>query len=105
MAARAALAASLTVDTDAGLLGRLGDFLKVQTGARSLTPKEGDDPDAVLSRAEQAMREGRVGDALELVGALPETGQAAMADWIQTAQLHADTMAAFDALTSALSPN
>lgn len=105
MAARAALAASLTVDTDAGLLGRLGDFLKVQTGARSLTPKEGDDPDAVLSRAEQAMREGRVAAALELVAILPQPGQAAMADWIQTAQLHADTMAAFDALTSALSPN
>jgi len=105
LAARAALAASLTVDTDAGLLGRLGDFLKVQTGARSLTPKEGDDPDAVLSRAEQAMREGRVADALELVAILPQPGQAAMADWIQTAQLHADTMAAFDALTSALSPN
>lgn len=105
MAARAALAASLTVDTDAGLLGRLGDFLKVQTGARSLTPKEGDDPDAVLSRAEQAMREGRVAAAFELVAILPQPGQAAMADWIQTAQLHADTMAAFDALTSALSPN
>ncbi|MGB0440740.1 MAG: molybdopterin-binding protein, partial [Paracoccaceae bacterium] len=40
----------------------LGAFLKTQLGARSLEPREGDDPDAVLSRMEAAAREGRFGD-------------------------------------------
>ncbi|MGV6810780.1 MAG: COG4223 family protein [Brevirhabdus sp.] len=104
-AARAALSASISVDPGAGALDRLGAFLKAQTGARSLSPKEGDDPDAVLSRAEQALREGRVADALNTLSTLPDEGLAAMADWAERARLHAETMAAYDALTVALSPN
>jgi len=104
-AARAALADARSVDPDAGLFDRVGAFLSVQTGARSLTPREGDDPDAILSRAEQALREARVSDALSLVKTLPEDGTTAMADWIAAATSHADTAAAYDALVSTLSPN
>lgn len=104
-AARAALAASVQLDPSANVLDRLGTFLKVQTGARSLTPKEGQDPDAVLSRAEAALKEGRVRDALDLIATLPKEGQEAMADWTRTALTHADALAAFDTLTSTLSPN
>jgi len=104
-AARAALSASLRVDADAGLMDRLGTFLKAQTGARSLTPREGDDPDAVLSRAEAALRDGRVDETLALIATLPAEGQAAMMDWGETAGMHAKVIAAYEALTIELSPN
>lgn len=52
---------------------RLTDFLAAQTGARSLTPRDGDTPDAILSRAEFALTEGRLADALaELQSLAPD---------------------------------
>lgn len=95
--ARAALEASLRAQAGAGLGDRLWSFLRVQTGARSLTPREGSDPDAVLSRAEGALRQGKVADALTELAALPPEGQAAMADWMALARDH---LAATDALTT-----
>lgn len=85
--ARAALQASLHQDMGDTLTERLGTFLRSQTGARSLTPRDGTDPDAVLSRAEAALRDGRIADALAELGALPEPGQAAMAGWMAQAAL------------------
>lgn len=80
-AARAALEASLRAEMGDTTLDRLGSFLRTTTGARSLTPREGTDPDAVLSRAEAALREGRLADALAEAAALPEAGRAALAEW------------------------
>lgn len=104
-AARAALAASTRVDEAGGAMDRLGAFLKKQTGARSLTPKDGDDADAVLSRAEQALREGRVADTIDLLDNLPQAARVAVAGWIEPARIHASTHAAYEALSQALSPN
>jgi len=70
-----------------------------------LTPREGDDPDAVLSRAEAALRDGRVDETLALIATLPAEGQAAMMDWGETAGMHAKVIAAYEALTIELSPN
>ncbi|AWD22037.1 COG4223 family protein [Fuscovulum blasticum] len=95
--ARAALEASLRAQAGEGLGDRLWSFLRVQTGARSLSPREGNDPDAVLSRAEGALRQGKVADALTELAALPPEGQAAMADWVALARDH---LAATDALTT-----
>ena len=53
--ARAALDASIRADMGDGWANRLTSFLRSQSGARSLTPHEGADPDAVLSRAEAAL--------------------------------------------------
>src|SRR5690606_16625940 len=53
-AARAALAAARSADAG-GEGGGFGAFLKTQLGARSLEPREGTDPDAILSRAEAAL--------------------------------------------------
>jgi hypothetical protein len=63
-AARAALAATSGDAPEGSTVERLGAFLRAQTGARSLTPREGDDPDAVLSRAEAYVATGDLTAAL-----------------------------------------
>jgi hypothetical protein len=70
-------------------------FLRVQTGARSLQPREGTDPDAVLSRAEAAVKGGDVAASLTELAGLPAQGQAAMADWSARAKVY---LAAHEAL-------
>ena len=75
-AARAALRASLTEAPAASTTERLGNFLRAQVGARSTTPRDGDDADAVLSRAGAAIDAGDLDGALAELAALPEAGQA-----------------------------
>lgn len=106
-AAREALAASIRsdVDPDAGAIQRLGAFLKAQTGARSLSPREGEDPDAVLSRAEAAVADGDIAEALALLDQLPPEGRSALADWRQSAARRAEALAAADALAADLPAN
>jgi hypothetical protein len=100
-AARAALEASLRADMGESWSERVGSFLRSQTGARSLTPREGNDPDAVLSRAEAILAEGRPADALAELAALPPEGQAAMTEWTDLVQLHLAGRDAFDTLRAA----
>lgn len=83
-AAREALAAARKSDSDSG--GGFGAFLKTQLGARSLEPREGSDPDAVLSRMEAAAREGRLGDVMAEAEALPEAAQAPLQGWLDAAK-------------------
>ncbi|SDD27315.1 hypothetical protein SAMN05421538_101260 [Paracoccus isoporae] len=87
-ASRAALRASLQADgANGGAVSAVGNFLRLQTGARSVEPREGDDPDAVLSRAGALVAQGDLSTALDELQALPPEGQEAMADW--TAQTEA----------------
>lgn len=97
-AARAALAVARKGDDTGGF----GAFLKNQLGARSLEPREGDDPDAVLSRAEAAMNEGRLNDAMSELDALPEEARAEMSEWLSRAATRAEALKAADALASEL---
>jgi hypothetical protein len=101
-AARAALAASATVPPEGGLGERLIAFLRAQTGARSLTPREGDDPDAVLSRAEAALRAGDLAAVLAALDALPETAKPALAAWRAQAEARAAAVAAAADLAATL---
>ena len=101
-AARAGLAASVKATMGTGLWARAGAFLRTQTGLRSLTPREGSDPDAVLSRAEAALRRADLPAALTEIGALPEAGRTAMADWLDGADRRAAALAAADALAQSL---
>ncbi len=102
-AARLALAASLRASSqDAGTMDKIGAFLRSQTGARSLEPREGDDPDAVLSRAEAAVAAGDLAAALTELAALPDVGRAAVADWSASAQARLDAQAAIDGLSVTL---
>lgn len=105
--ARAALAASIRADMpeDAGAMQRIGAFLRSQTGARSTEPRAGDDPDAVLSRAEGALAEGQIAAALELLEALPEAGKAEMAAWRSEAEARLAAVEAAEALAAALPAN
>ncbi|MBP8932177.1 MAG: hypothetical protein KBG46_12975 [Paracoccus sp.] len=100
-AARAGLAAALNAAPNSGgALGVIGDFLRVQTGARSVEPREGDDPDAVLSRVDAAVKAGDIRGALTGITTLPEPAQAAMADWTSRAQLWVDADTALATLAS-----
>jgi len=56
-------------------------FFRSQVGRRSTEPREGDDPDAVLSRAEAAVKAGDLDTALSELAALPEVGQEKLAGW------------------------
>lgn len=104
-AARAALSASLRDLADGDASARISSFLKAQLGLRSLTPREGDDPDAVLSRAQAALDGGDVVAALAELDALPAAGQAEMADWRATAQARVDAVAAAGELAQTLTTN
>lgn len=101
-AARAALEASLRANTGDTWSERLGSFLQSTTGARSLTPREGNDPDAILSRAEAALRADDLDAAMTEIGALPPEGQAAMADWVALATARQDAAKAVADLSSAI---
>lgn len=97
-AARAAIAASLQTAPADSATEKLGNFFRAQVGARSLAPREGDDPDAVTSRAGAAVETGDLGAALQELAALPEDGRVAMDAWLTNAQTRLDVAEALDAL-------
>ncbi|MEM6587447.1 MAG: mitofilin family membrane protein [Pseudomonadota bacterium] len=101
-AARAALADDRAAAAESGDTGGLTGFFKSQLGARSLTPQEGDGTDAVLSRAEAALRDGRLTDALSEIETLPEVAQPAMADWVARAAGRAGALQAANTLSDSL---
>lgn len=96
-AAREALRAA-PPPADAPLGSLVTDFLRSQTGARSLVPREGADTDAVLSRAEAALRRGDLAAALAEIDTLPEGPAQAMARWRNAA---AERLSVLAALTGA----
>ncbi len=102
--ARAALSSARAAGTDAGEGGMTG-FLRRQLGARSVAPREGTDPDAVLSRAEAAVRNGQVAQALSEIDTLPPEAQDAMADWLAQARSRVDAEAAVQDLSQRLTAN
>ncbi|MFT5797405.1 MAG: hypothetical protein ACI84R_001465 [Candidatus Azotimanducaceae bacterium] len=97
---RAALTAS-PADADAGL----GGFLKRQLGARSVAPREGNDPDAILSRVEGAVRKGQLADALSEAEALPQEAKSAMSDWLNSAASRLAVTSASEVLMQRLAAN
>jgi hypothetical protein len=98
-AARSALAAARLQDNGGGL----GSFFQRQLGLRSIEPREGSDPDAVLSRIEAAVRAGRLGDALAEAETLPEGARAALGPWIEQARMRHDAVTAANVLAERLS--
>ncbi|MDD7971432.1 hypothetical protein [Roseinatronobacter alkalisoli] len=87
-AARAAIRASLGDAPADSAAERVVNFLRAQTGARSTTPRDGDDPDAVLSRASVAVESGDLDTALSLIAQLPQAGRDALSDWQSDAEAH-----------------
>ena len=69
---------------------------------RSLLPREGDDPDAVLSRIEAAVGEGRLSDALAEIELLPDVAKDKLSDWAAQATRRNEAVAAAEALAGTL---
>ncbi len=103
-AARNALAAVRSEEASAGGVD-LGGFLRRQLGARSVMPREGDDPDAVLSRAEAALKTGDLNTAVTEIETLPETAKAELAGWLEQAQTRQTALDAANALAQSLTTN
>ena len=101
-AARAALAAAREAELKSGQGDGWKAFLLKQLGARSLKPREGDDPDAVLSRAEAAVRDGRLTDALAEIETLPDVAKAELAAWVEKARQRLAAINAAQALSDEL---
>ena len=99
--ARAALESALQADMGESWSERVVNFLKAQTGARSLEPRDGADPDAILSRAEAALAAGDVASALNSLSELPDAAKAPIADWVSDAQRRQAVVDAVAALSLA----
>jgi hypothetical protein len=98
----ALIAARTTSTSQASSSNRVGDFLRSQLGMRSITPRAGNDPDAVLSRAEAAIQAGQVSNALSALTALPDSARTSMAGWIEQAELRQAAQLAVAALSQHL---
>ncbi|SNT72852.1 hypothetical protein [Paracoccus seriniphilus] len=100
-AARAALRASLRSDSAEG--GNvITNFLRAQIGARSVAPREGDDADAILSRANAKVEAGDIAAALTELTDLSDTARNApsMADWLSGATAYQDAHSALSDLSA-----
>jgi hypothetical protein len=102
--ARGALGAARSAGAQEGEDGVAG-FLRRSLAARSVAPREGSDPDAVLSRAEAALRDGDLGTALTELDTLPAPAQDAMAAWLSDARARVDVRAGSAALSERLTAN
>ncbi|MEA5162950.1 hypothetical protein U5903_19380 [Cereibacter johrii] len=100
-AAREALAVSRRATMGDSWTSRAQAFLLSEAGVRSLAPRAGDGPDAVLSRAEAAVRAGDLQKALDEVAALPPEGQQAMAGWTDAVRKRIEAIDAVAALAAA----
>jgi hypothetical protein len=101
-AARVALESALRANMGESWSDRVTNFLRTQTGARSLTAREGTDPDAVLSRAEAALNTGDLATTLTEITALPSESQVALADWQAQATKRQAAVDAVAALAAAM---
>lgn len=101
-AAREALNASIRAAVAAGEMSRLTAFIRTQLGSRSLEPKPGNDPDAILSRAEAALNHGDLAGALTELDALPDAAKPAIAQWRKQAETRLAALKASAALAEEL---
>ncbi|MBU2957123.1 mitofilin family membrane protein [Paracoccus sp. 1_MG-2023] len=101
-AARAALRADLSSSSASGEGNLLTNFLRAQTGARSVAPRDGDDTDAILSRAENTLNGGDVAATVGELDALPQPAAdaSAMADWLARAKTYSEAQSALSDLSS-----
>lgn len=103
--ARAALSTARSEGVSGEPEGGFASFLRNQFDVRSVAPKDGDGVDAILSRAEANLRNGRLTDTLAEVGALPEVARAELSGWIALAETRADALAAASTLSTSLNEN
>ncbi|MFX0541863.1 hypothetical protein ACEWPM_009020 [Roseovarius sp. S4756] len=100
-AARAALTAARRDGAD-GAADGVWSFMSDQLGARSLERKEGPGTDAILSRAEDDLRQGNLQSAFSEVESLPEVARAEMSGWTAELRARIEALDAYDALAEKL---
>lgn len=101
-AARTGLAAARTGES---ATSGLGGFFERQLGVRSLEAREGDDPDAVLSRVVAMMKNGDLEKALTEAELLPDAAREAMSGWLNNAQARVNALTAAADLSASLPTN
>ena len=101
-AARNALSVARASGADDEGRPSLTAFFTAQLGARSVQPREGDDPDAVLSRAEASVANGNLKTAFEELEVLPENAKAEMTDWMVAAKTRFDALDALQSINGEL---
>ncbi|MEM6465914.1 MAG: mitofilin family membrane protein [Pseudomonadota bacterium] len=94
-----------TASEEGGMGARLGAFLSSQVATRSLEPQEGDDANAVLSRAQAAVNADDFSGALSELSTLAGAAADAMAPWVASTQSRLDALSALDGLSATLSPS
>lgn len=104
-AARAALAVARSEGLAGEEGGGLAAFLRNQFDVRSVIPLEGATADAILSRAEEDLRQSRLSDAMAEVASLPEVVRAEMSDWITAAETRSAAISAVESLSEILTQN
>lgn len=102
--ARAGLAAARAEVPESDVVGITG-FIQRQLNVRSITPREGDDPDAILSRVQAAVSAGDLTTALTEAEALPAAARDAMNDWLEAATARKTAQDAADTLADSLDSN
>ncbi|WP_439137279.1 COG4223 family protein [Roseicyclus sp.] len=103
--ARAALPVALQETAGDSVGDRLGAFVMGQIGGRAVAPREGDDPDAVLSRVGAAVSGGDLEGAIAEIAALPEGARAVLAPWVADVEARRAAEAGLASLTAALAAN
>ncbi len=86
--ARAAIEHDIRSQAEVGDMGRVEAFFRVQLGARSLQPKDGNSADAVLSRAEAALNIGDLGGTLDKLAGLARPWASELEKWAARASEH-----------------
>jgi len=102
-AARAALPVALRETAGDSTADRLGAFLMGQIGGRAIEPREGDDPDSVLSRVGAAVQAGDLQAALTEIASLPDGARAELAPWVADVEIRAAAETGLAQVTAALS--
>jgi hypothetical protein len=102
-AAHAAIRSSIMAGAGDGVIARTRAFFGAQVASRSLAPRDGVSPDAVLSRVEDRLRQDDLDGALTEAGQLPSEAQAAIGTWLAAARLRAGAVDGLTELETALS--
>lgn len=79
--------------------GRVKSMVTVRRTGRDV---EGETPGALVTRAENALRDGKLGEALALIGRLPAKSQEAGARWITAAKARLAAETALDRMQTAV---
>lgn len=87
------------------VFSRYGARMAALVNIRPASPQPGDSPGAVLSRAEDAVERGALGEAIAEIESLPTPAQDAMAEWITLARNRSRIDDAIDNLNRAMTNN